>query len=151
MWLEWPFFKITILKALLSLFYFTKFNYRNIIYPGEIPAFRSFLGSALLLVVMPRRSKCWMILLAKMPPFYIKSKDPQMCTVHTHLYSILSWKKWCSSFPKFCQDFRKKFSRDATKTIAQCEISLINLEPGFPKCIAQNVILNLIVIQIQGE
>ena len=36
------------------------------------------------------------------------------------------------------------------KTIAQCEISLINLEPEFPKCVTQRPIWNLIVIQIEG-
>ena len=40
---------------------------------------------------------------------------------------------------------------DVTKTISRCEISLINLEPGLPKCIAQHAILSLIVIQIEGE
>ena len=55
------------------------------------------------------------------------------------------------SFPKFCQEFRKNVSSYVAKTIAQCEISSINLEPGFPKCIAQHAIWNLIVIQIEGE
>ena len=52
---------------------------------------------------------------------------------------------------KFVKNLEKNISWNATKTIAQSEISLINLEPGFPKCIAQLAILNLIVIQIEGE
>ena len=92
-----------------------------------------------------------MILLAKMPPFYTKSKDPWMCTVHAHLYSILGLKNDAVHSLNFVKKLEENISWDATKTIAQCEISLINLEPGFPKCIAQHAILNLIVIQIEGE
>ena len=51
----------------------------------------------------------------------------------------------------FVKNLEKNISWYATKTISQCEISLINLEPGFPKCITQHAILSLIVIQIEGE
>ena len=51
----------------------------------------------------------------------------------------------------FVKNLEKNITWDVTKTITQCEISFINLEPGFPKCIAQHVILSLIVIQIEGE
>ena len=70
-----------------------------------------------------------------------KSKEPWMCTVHAHFYSILGLEIATVHSLNF----------DNSTAIAQCEISLINLEPEFPKCIAQHAIWNLIVIQIKGE
>ena len=74
-----------------------------------------------------------------------------MCTVHAHFYSILGLKIDTVHSLNFVKNLEKKFSWDVTKTIKQCEISFINLDPGFPKCIAQHAILSLIVIQIEGE
>ena len=72
-----------------------------------------------------------------------------MYTVYAH--SILGLKNDAVHSLNFVKNLEKNISWDATKTIAQCEISLINIESGFPKCIAQYVIYNLIVIQIEGE
>ena len=69
-------------------------------------------------------------LLDKMLLFCTKSKELWICTVHVHLYSVLGLDlKLYTSFSKFCQEFGKKnVSWTVAKTIAQCEISLINLE-----------------------
>ena len=87
-----------------------------------------------------------MILVGNLLPFYTKSKDPWVCTVHAHLYSILGLEIDTVHSLNFVKNFVENISSDATKTISQCEISFTNLELGFPKCIAQHATLNLIVI-----
>ena len=86
-----------------------------------------------------------------MLPFYTKSKEPWMCTVHAHLYSVLGLESDAVHSLNFDKNLVKNISWNAAKTITQWEISLINLEESFLKCVAQDAIWNLIVIQIEGQ
>ena len=81
-----------------------------------------------------------MILLGKRLPFFTKSKKLWMNPVHAHLYSSLGLESVTVHSLNFVKNLEKNISSNVTKAIAQYEISLINLEVEFNKCVAQHSI-----------
>ena len=105
----------------------------------------------LLLDASPMTSRASMISLPKCVGIYTKLK-----LVHGHLdvnhscTSLLSF-TFKNNFLNFVNNLEKNISLNVAKTIAQWEISLINLEPRFPEIYSTACDLELKVIQIEGQ
>ena len=94
----------------------------------------------LLLDVVPITSRAGMISLPKCVDIYTKMKlVHRPLDVHHSCTSLRSSTLENNSL-NFVSNLWKNISWSVAKTIAQCEIPLINLEPRFPEFIAQHAI-----------